>query len=400
MNNSREPDIYIWDVTLRDGEQTPGVVFKPEDKIALAKAMNDVGIQYADISFPANSDQEVEATKAISNLNLSLGLNVTARMKIDEVDLAIDCGIKEINMMAPASDIHIEKKFKLSKPDIEQMVEGVFKYAHRKGVKINFIAEDTARADPKYAIEIMKRAHDLGADKLVICDTVGVMDPQRMGDLTDKIISACDSNAKFAVHCHNDYGLAVANSLAAVAAGVKYVTVTINGIGERSGNAALEQTVMALERVEGLHTGIDTTKLYSLSKLAEKRSGIPIGVIQPIVGFNVTRHESGIHVAAMLEETSTYEAFDPALVGRERVYVLGKHSGKNQVAGILDEHGIVYTPAELNEINQGIKDYATSKSGINKVSFLRQHDSYCEKQFGVPEDKFMEITEKVLNERK
>lgn len=395
-----KPDLQVWDLTLRDGEQTPGLRFSLEDKLRIAALLDDVGVDFADAVFPSSSRQEQDVTRRLLASRPRMEINATARMLREDLDLALELGVGFINLMVPASDIHIEKKFGTSRRAVEEQVDKVLGYAARRGLGVNFIAEDTSRADLDFAIGLFKRAFDLGADKLVICDTVGVMTPRRMGQLTHDILRASDPAAKFAIHCHNDFGLATANTLAAVEAGTRIVTVTVNGLGERAGNAALDQVVMAATRLLNLSCAVDTGKLHKLSKLVEAVSGIPIPATQPLSGYNAFRHESGIHVAAMLKNVHAYEALDPESVGRAREYVFGKHSGRKQLAMFLKKHAIPHSEDDLLAITEAVKSHAPGNSELHRKRMLDALEEYYRTVLGISDDALLEIVRCVLDEEK
>lgn len=387
--------IRIWDLTLRDGEQTPGLAFSPQDKLDIAARLDAVGVHMADVSFPSSSAQECEATRMILDAGFRMGVNVTAMMRPEDVALAAELGAPEINMMAPLSDVHIDKKFGLDRATITRRIAGVFKSAAEAGIRVNFIGEDTSRADQAFARDVFQLAFDNGADKLVICDTVGVMEPARMGEMTHALLKGVDPAAVFAIHCHNDYGLATANTLAALDAGVHIATVTVNGIGERAGNASLEQVVLALEKLHKVDTGIDMRGLYDLSRLVEERSGMPIGITQPVVGGNAFTHESGIHVAAMLKDTTTYEALSPEYVGCKHRFVLGKHSGKNNVRRQLELLGMGFDERQLEEITREIKNLFAEGTG---KTYLRDGNGIQKAaRFGLSQEKFSEIAQRIIS---
>lgn len=386
--------VHIWDVTLRDGEMTPGVSFSIDEKLEIVAFLDEIGVAEADVSFPAGSEQEQEVTRQILARDFRIGINTTAMMQIEDIDLNYDLGVREVNITAPMSDIHIEKKFRTSRAEIREKLETVFNHASRKGMKINFVGEDACRANLDYAIETYRRLFDLGADRLMITDTVGAMDPPGMGEFVHAIIGKSDAKAKYAVHCHNDFGLAAANTLAAVDAGVQYVTVSVNGLGERAGQAAFEEVVLALEKLKNIDTGVDIKRLFELSQMVERISGIPVLCMKPIVGHNVCRHESGIHIDAMLKDSGTYESFDPEEIGRMREYMLGKSPGKDQLNYILKINSISYTPEQLDKINRKIMDYMARSQKVQKEKLLHTLAEY-RTHFSLPANVFWSIVEEV-----
>jgi isopropylmalate/homocitrate/citramalate synthase len=272
----------------------------------------------------------------------------------------------------------------------------VIRHADKKGFLINLVAEDAARAEIPFLVDILSRAFHRGARRAFICDTVGVMEPFRMKNLVKKVRDRIPQEMELGVHCHNDLGLATANTLAAIEAGVNYPSVTVNGIGERAGNPALHEVVLALEKIYHRQHGIDLQGLYSLSRLVEQCSGIFIPPHAPIIGLNAFRHESGIHVDGILKNSQTYKIIDSKEVGRESSFVLGKHTGTQTILHLLGQKGYEANEEELKEILQRVKGRKTVKGKAEIHRMAREMGSYYEGSLNFPLEAFWDIAKGVL----
>jgi len=348
------PDkVKFLDTTLRDGEQTPGVALLPEEKLQIARQLDALGVDYIEAGFPATSEGEREAIKMIANDGLKAEIVGLARAIKQDIDLAISCDVDTIHTFIATSEIHMKKKLKMSKEEVLNKAVEAVEYAKSFGVKVEFSAEDATRSDLNFLIQVYKAVVEAGADRIDIPDTVGVAIPRGMFNLV-KAIKA-QVNAPIALHCHNDMGLAVANSLAGVEAGAEEVHVTINGLGERAGNASLEEVALSLHALYGIKTNINLKEIYKTSVLVSKFTGIPIPPNKAIVGDNAFAHESGIHTAGIVSSPDTYEPLPPEIVGRERKIVAGKHAGKHGIEAMLEELGFELTKDQLMEVVSRVK---------------------------------------------
>ncbi len=327
--------IYIWDETLRDGEQTPGVVLTREEKIELAKALDDIGVSVIVCGFPINCEIEAQTIRSIAREGLKARIGAVARGLTTDVDECLRCETDEIVIFVPTSDIHIQHKLGKTREEVLTMIGDSVEYATDHGITTNFVAEDATRTDFEFLIQSFKVAQECKASRIVIADTVGVMYPSRMKSLVEKVKSHV--NLPLSCHCHNDLGLATANTLCAVEGGVTYPQVTVNGYGERAGNAPLDEVVIGLETLLNLKTNIKKEKIYELAQLAEKYIMIPIHQQKPLVGEKAFTHEAGIHVHGILKDRKTYEAVDPHLISRESRFVIGKHTGDAMMEKKLEE---------------------------------------------------------------
>jgi 2-isopropylmalate synthase len=354
MNLPRE--VKIFDTTLRDGEQTPGISLTREEKLVLARQLDKLGVDIIEAGFPISSRGEREAVAAIAREGLTSTICGLSRVIREDIDACLDCDVDMVHTFVSTSDIQIKYTIKKSKEEIISMATEAVSYIKEHGVSCLFSAMDATRSDLDYLVKIFQAVEDAGADIINIPDTVGVMIPQGMRLLTQEIYKAV--SIPIDVHCHNDFGLAVANSLAAVEAGAREVQCTINGLGERAGNANLEEIVMSLHSLYNVKTNIQTQYLFETSKLVERLTGIKIPPNYPIVGENAFSHESGIHTHGVLSKSDTFEpgVMTPEMVGHRRRIVSGKHAGTHGIEAMLRDMGFKVTKEQLLEITKRVKD--------------------------------------------
>lgn len=347
-------DITIYDTTLRDGEQTPGVCFSLDDKLEIARKLDQLRIHQIEAGFPIVSDREAAAVKAIANEGLDAEIICLARTKKGDIDRALDCDVDGIITFMGTSDIHLEHKMHIKRQEALNICMKSIEYAKDHGLFVAFSAEDATRTDLDFLKRVYSKAENYGADRVHIADTVGAITPQGITFLIKELRKVTD--VQIAMHCHNDFGLAVINSIYGLLAGGSAVSTTVNGIGERAGNASLEELIMSLKLLYGKDLGFKTKYIQELSELVSKKTGLEIPYNKAIVGRNVFRHESGIHVDAVIEEPLTYEPYLPELVGQRRQLVLGKHSGCRAVKAKLDECGFKVTNDQLCQIVKKVKE--------------------------------------------
>ncbi|MEM0010109.1 MAG: 2-isopropylmalate synthase [Candidatus Bathyarchaeia archaeon] len=347
--------IRIFDTTLRDGEQTPGVSLTPEKKVLIAKKLDELGVDIIEAGFAAASEGEMKAIKLITKENLRAEICSFARGVKDDIDAALKCEVDSVFLVIPASDIQIKSKFKRSREEVLKMTERFVEYAKDHGLIVEFGPEDATRSDMSFLKEIIKTALSAGADRITPPDTVGILTPERAYNFFLELRQSFPG-VVFGVHCHDDFGLASANTLAALRAGAEVAHVTVNGLGERAGNAPLEEVVMSLKLQYNVNTSIKTELLYETSLLVSRLTGIPVQPNKAIVGENAFTHESGIHTHAILVDPSTYEAIMPEMVGRVRRLVVGKHAGAHGIRAALMEMGINPTEEQLKEIFRRVKE--------------------------------------------
>ena len=338
LDKIREKEIKIVDTTLRDGEQTAGVAFANHEKVTIAQTLSDMGIDQLEVGIPTMGGDEKATIKAICKRDLKASIMAWNREVIADIEQSIDCGVDAVAISLSVSDIHIQHKLKKSREWVLENMYNAVTYAKKNGLYISVNGEDASRADINFLIEFINLAKEAGADRFRYCDTVGVMEPFTLRDTIEKIYKV--TNFDIEMHTHNDFGMATANAIAGIVGGANHIGVTVNGLGERAGNAALEEVIMALKFVYGYETNIDTTRFREISKYVSQASGRELPIWKAIVGTNMFRHESGIHADGALKDPKNYEAFDPSEVGLERQIVIGKHSGKAAIINKFREYEI------------------------------------------------------------
>ena len=353
------PDkIYIFDTTLRDGEQTPGVALTTDEKIQIAQKLNNLGVDKIEVGFPASSHGEIESAKRISEMDLDSTLVGLARSIEKDIDAVLNADLEYVHTFIGTSPLHRDYKLRMDKEKIIETSVSAVEYAKDHGLTVEFSAEDATRTERDFLFEVFTEVVSAGADFIDVPDTVGILTPV----LTRELITDIKNNftAPISVHFHNDFGLATANTLTAIECGANQAHVTINGLGERTGNCSLEELVMTLKSAYGIDLGLDTTRLYSLSNLVGRLTGIKMPVNKPIVGDNAFAHESGIHVHGILNNSSTYEPISPEMVGHSRRIVLGKHTGANAVKSKLKENHIDLNDDQFQKVFDEIKSLGDS----------------------------------------
>ncbi len=351
--------VKIVDTTLRDGEQTAGVVFSNAEKIEIARMLDEVGVHQIEAGIPAMGGDEKAAIKEIAHLGLDASILAWNRAVIADLDNSIDCGVDAVAISISTSDIHI--KYKLQKDRewvIEKMTEAT-RYAKDHGLYVSVNAEDASRTQPDFLTRFAKEAKEAGADRLRYCDTVGTLEPFQVYDNIRMLLRKV--KLPIETHMHNDFGLATANSLAGVKAGATFVNVTVNGLGERAGNAALEEVAMALKHILKQNMTLDTMKFRKLSEMVAKASARDLPLWKAVVGRSVFAAESGIHADGLLKNPITYEAFPPEEVGLTRQIIIGKHSGTHSIRSKFKEYGIELDDAMAEKILARVRSEAIKR---------------------------------------
>lgn len=329
MTNEREdspPLIRFYDTTLRDGEQMPEVAFSVQQRLQIARALDELGLDELEIGFAASGPEQRKDMAQVAALGLRARLLSLARPLKPDMDAAKECGVDTVIIFIATSPLHLKYKLRKTHEEVTAMAVEAIRYATSLGLRVQLSIEDATRSEIDQVIELSRRAVAAGVARVGLADTVGIATPVTMRRLVGAVVGAID--VPVSVHCHDDFGLAVANSLAAVEAGARVLSTTICGFGERSGNASTEECALALDRLYGYKTNIRYERIHQVCKLVSECAKVPIPPNKAIVGKNSFRHESGIHVAATLQEPLCYEPYDPAEVGRTREIVLGKTSGR------------------------------------------------------------------------
>ena len=394
--------VCIWDETLRDGEQSPAVYLTLDEKIHLAKLMDEIGVKLIAVGFPAVSKTEKKIVKTLVNENLErstiLGI---ARPKKEDIDACIEADLKEIVIFMPISPI-FRKTLKQKPEEQLEMISEAIHYGIDNGFKVNWVSEDGTRCDFNHLKNVFQTAIEAGSERIVLGDTVGVLTPYSTSYLykciKKEVLDPLKKKIPMGIHTHNDFGLAVANTITGVIEGCTYPHTCINGYGERAGNAALEEVVTTLERI-GIKTGINMRRLPELSEVCEKYFNQPLALNKPIVGAHAFAHESGLHIAAILAHPLTYEPINPRMVGRRRKFYLGKFSGSKSILHALQKKikvlDLNIPDAIIKQIVSEVKkkQEETSKKDLEKsFNLIKQELEKISR--GVGDKEFFEIVNK------
>ncbi len=386
-------DLVVWDETLRDGEQTPGVRFSPEEKLRIAELLSEIGVGVIDAGIPVVSDDEARAVRGIAHAGLRAKILASARTVPRDVEAVIDSGVSHIAIFVAASRVHLKYKLKMGPDEVVAASRACVRRAKEAGLHVAFVTEDTVRAPFDFVERLYGAATEEGADRLVVADTVGIMTPLTFRWYLTEFVRRVRPR-DLSVHCHNDFGLATANTLAAIEVGARTPHLCVNGLGERAGNASLEEVVVALETLYDYRTGIRTERLYELSRLVEELSGIPVAPNRALVGYNAFSHEAGIHTHGILAHTLTYEPLQPSTVGRQRQMILGKHTGKAALVEKLKERGLSAPDPLLVELLQRVKLDAEQRTKDDLHRFLLEYRDRFDRP-GLSDEEFWSLVDAV-----
>jgi D-citramalate synthase len=359
------------DTTLRDGEQTPGVSLNPDQKLEIATKLAAVGVDVIEAGSAAASEGERNAIRLIADAGLSAEICAYVRALHEDIDYAADFGADSVHLVVPVSDLHIAKKMRKTRDQVAAMAYDAVEYAKSRGLIVELSGEDASRADQQFLQEIFSEGAKRGADRLCFCDTVGLLTPEKVAEYIPPLVKI----APLSIHCHDDLGFALTNTMAALKSGASCAHVTVNGLGERAGNTPFEEVVMALEVLYGYHTKIKKEQIYQLSSLVSRHTGVPLAVNKAIVGEMAFTHESGIHAHGVIREPSTYESVKPEMIGRKRRIVLGKHSGTASVEAALHEMNYKAEEKQVKEIVKRVKQLGDEGKRVTDADLMAVADA-------------------------
>lgn len=400
------PDrVYIWDETFREGIKAPTVYLTYVEQVRLAKLMDEAGVQVINVGFPALSEDEKRTVKRIVNESFSHAkLVASAEATKNSINACIECGIKEIVLESPINGLNLQYKLKITKEQGLQRIVDAIDYAKKHGLTVNFTLMDGTRTPLEDIIQAFEAATNAGAIRMAMADSVGFIRPLSMrylmSHVRDGLTDSTRKKAAIAIHCHNDFGLASANTLAAMEEGVSFLHTCIAGFGERAGIAPFEEVVTAAELLYNIDTGIDMGKIYRLAQSAEKAFAMPIQFHKPIIGENIFTHEVEEEVEEMMQQPLVFEPFPPEIVGRETMIFIGRNTGQTLIQKLLEKAGIRASPRQMDELFRRIKGPQESlDKGEAQMTYYQVKKLMKDLLKGYTMDEFWHLVEQVTRQR-
>ncbi len=400
------PDrVFIWDETFREGIKAPTVYLTYVEQVRLAKLMDEAGVAIINVGFPALSEEEKRTVKRIVNETFTYSkLTASAEPTKNSINACLESGIKEITLESPINGLNLQYKLKLTKEQALQRIVESIDYAKKHGTNVNFILMDATRTPIEDILQVFEAAANAGAIRLGVADSVGFIRPLSMrylmAHIRDGLPEAIRKKAPLSIHCHNDFGLGSANTLAAMEEGVSYLHTCIAGFGERAGIAPFEEVVTAVELLYNMDTGIDLGKIYRLAQSAEKAFALPIQFHKPIIGENIFTHEVEEDVEEMLSQPLVFEPFPPEIVGRETMIFIGRNTGQTLIQKLLEKAGIRASPRQMDELFRRIKGPQESlDKGEAQMTYYQVKKLMKELLKGYTMDEFWRLVEQVTRQK-
>jgi isopropylmalate/homocitrate/citramalate synthase len=397
--------VFIWDETFPEGLKAPTVFLTYVEQVKLAKLMDDAGISIINVGFPALSEGEKHNVKRIVNENFkNATLTASAQATEESVDACLECRIKEITMETPFNGLNLKYRLKTTKQQALKKIVDSIEYSRKNGANVNFVLMDSARTPLEDILQVFEAAANAGARRLVIADTVGFLRPLSarylMARIREGLPEKIQEKAALSVHCHNDFGLATANTLAAVEEGVTYLHTCLAGFGERAGIAAFEEVVTTLELLYNIDTGIDLGRVYRLAQAAEKAFATPIQFHKPIVGDGIFAHEVDQELEEMQAHPLLFEPFPPEIVGRETSLFIGRNTAQTLIQQLLENAGIRASPRQMDELFRHIKGpQERLDKGESQMTFYQVKKLMKELQKGYTMWDFWRLVEQITRQK-